>query len=192
LSQRLPAAVVTALFAISVAGMVLAISGGRVGDVASRIAGLLPYRLTFALVFGLSSGLVMSGLETPLYVTPLVPGRAWQTTRHIALVAGALGSLAVGSLIGLIDGLFYGWLAGLVDGLSTGASVGVLLGLRRGGAAYLRHCALVWFLARHDYLPRRCVPFLDYSSRLTFLRRHGGGYEFMHDALLEYFARRRP
>jgi hypothetical protein len=39
-----------------------------------------------------------------------------------------------------------------------------------------------------EYTPLNFVKFLDQCARLTFLKKVGGGYIFIHRMLLDYFA----
>jgi hypothetical protein len=54
----------------------------------------------------------------------------------------------------------------------------------------MRHSVLRILLYAYGHLPLRLVRFLDFAdSKLTFLKRSGGGYQFMHRYLLEHFAK---
>lgn len=78
--------------------------------------------------------------------------------------------------------------AGLVGGTVVGLYFGFLGWLWYGGADVIQHVALRWLLWRRDRIPWRLPRFLDYCTRLIFLQRVGGGYGFVHSALMEYFA----
>jgi hypothetical protein len=66
--------------------------------------------------------------------------------------------------------------------------VSLFSALRLGGAAYLRHRAVLWLLSRAGLAPRNLVDFLAHAARLNLLRRQGGGYEFVHPLLRQRFA----
>jgi hypothetical protein len=98
-----------------------------------------------------------------------------------------VGGLVFGVIFGLIFRLIYepfpvelSVLGGLVFGL-----VG---GLAFGGYACLSHAALRFVLWRAGALPLCTITFLDYATERVVLRRHGGGYVFLHRLLQEYFA----
>jgi hypothetical protein len=57
-----------------------------------------------------------------------------------------------------------------------------------GGLDALRHYLLRLLAVWLGYMPRRCAHFLEYCSKLVFLRRVGGGYIFIHRMLLEHLA----
>ena len=75
-----------------------------------------------------------------------------------------------------------------MDRLIFGAfwAAGRLISLRRPG----RHQTL--YPPPHPLVERLCplnyAHFLDYATKLIFLRKVGGGYIFIHRMLLEHFA----
>jgi hypothetical protein len=172
--------------------------------------------LEAALEYGPPVGLSVSsiavlggGLEARRHVAPAGPGEGMETSRRSALVSGLGGGLAAGLAIALAfvpiatlaalrngfppgTALRYGLLDGLLGGLFLGLTFGLIFGLRRGGAAYVRHVALRWLLSRYQLAPWDFVAFLEHASTLILLRRRGGGYEFMHRLLLDYFASLKP
>ena len=60
--------------------------------------------------------------------------------------------------------------------------------LRLGGSAFFQHYTLRFLLILFSYTPFNYRHFLDYASDLLFLRKLGGGYEYVHRDLMEYFA----
>jgi hypothetical protein len=70
----------------------------------------------------------------------------------------------------------------------VGPFVSLFVGLQNGGIACLQHLILRFQLWRNRFAPWRYIPFLDYAAERIFLRKHGGGYIFIHGMLLEYFA----
>jgi class 3 adenylate cyclase len=230
-------------------GLALGLAWGLLDWQLGRTSGLgivLGFGPVFALAFGLVFGLV-GGLETRPHVTPAVPGKGMQTSRHSALVSGIGGGVVVGLGFGLLfalggeglvnglkDGLGYGvgsllgaglivamgsllaaegtialgslvgavlillgaWLtvkfhlplAALIPDVAGGLILGLSLALQRGGGAYLNHNAIRTLLVRNGFAPRDYVAFLDYAASIILLNRRGGGYQFPHRLLLEYFA----
>ena len=195
-----------ALFAL-VFGLIYIALVGHLGVevlITILIAGPLGFGILGALVTGLVFGPV-SGLQPQLNVTPAAPGKGMQTSKRNALVGGLVGGLLGALAGGLLGGLIGGPIAELVRGHASGQqNVALVLGLdngldfalvfgltawlRRGGGAVLRHHALRRLLVRNGFAPNNYVAFLDYVSGLILMRRRGGGYEFMHRLLLEYFA----
>ncbi len=178
-----------AVVAASVLGLVLALqlagsSGAQVVDLAET----LPHRAVFGLVFTLTVGVALATLETRLQVVPQAPGEGMRRTRRSAVAAAGVAWLMVGVVVLLVDGLFFGPVTGAVDGLTIGAGAGMFVGLKRGGRAYLHHWAMRGVLTRMGVAPRDLVGFLDFASGLALLRRHGGGYEFIHSLVLDHFA----
>jgi hypothetical protein len=82
--------------------------------------------------------------------------------------------------------------SGLVSGLDGGLGFGFSVGAAKGGIACIRYWGLRMALALTRRTPWRYVRFLEYATDRILLRRVGGGYEFIHPLLLEYFAMERP
>jgi transcriptional regulator with XRE-family HTH domain len=165
----------------------------------------------FGLLIGLTLGLFTSVSTRPA-ATDMAPGRSVEASGRTALVAGAIGACVFGMGFGLTYGVgtnltgplvhqaaralhlsgFYWPVAAPNDILVAVLVGGIASGLQRGGGAYLRHRALVWMLALSDCAPRDYAAFLEYAARLILLQRRGGGYEFVHRVLLDYFAELEP
>jgi len=148
-----------------------------------------------AVIGGLIGGL--RGREVTQRVRPNQGIR--QSVRN-ALLAGALFG-GIGSVlftlafVGFIaavdpaswlepDSLFdYGMIA-----LTSGWAFGLIGALRYGGLAVIQHFALRAVLATDGQLPLCIIPVLDEACDRTLLQKVGGGFIFIHRALLEYFA----
>jgi hypothetical protein len=104
----------------------------------------------------------------------------WRSLRH-ALLGGS-----VGALTGAVAG---GLVGGPLGGLLGGSVFGLVIALLIGGYTCLQHFILRGFLWRNGVAPWNYVRFLEYAVERIFLHRVGGGYIFVHRALLEYFAR---
>jgi len=89
---------------------------------------------------------------------------------------------------GLDNALHMGLSAGPIVGLQVGFFGGLLAGLLMGGLACLRHYVLRWLLKRSNYIPPDYANFLDSAAKSILLRKVGGGYEFVHILLRDYFA----
>ena len=66
--------------------------------------------------------------------------------------------------------------------------VGVYVGYFYGFNAIISHFSLRLILSTSGYLPGRLVKFFQYASDLILLRQVGGGFDFIHPYLLDYFA----
>ncbi|MEA3275575.1 MAG: NACHT domain-containing protein [Pseudomonadota bacterium] len=108
-----------------------------------------------------------------------------------------LGCVQVFFFTGLMLGLLAGGATAALLDPASGASLGLILGLCTGlaamlwygGLALIRHYVLRGVLVAGGYTPLRYVPFLDRACDLIFLRRVGGGYQFVHDLIRRHFAR---
>jgi hypothetical protein len=83
-------------------------------------------------------------------------------------------------------------IAGLILGLIVGGYFAVIGALWYGGIDVINHYLLrsiLWITGR---TPLRLIRCLDEAVEMRLLRRIGGGYAFIHRALLEYFAAREP
>jgi eukaryotic-like serine/threonine-protein kinase len=171
--------------------------------VASGVVDGLGLGLLIALSFGL-----VTGLDPRFDVTRLVPGKSVEASGRNAFLGAMFGACSFGLGFALLFGLGTSvtgplvhesartlglqavyWPVASVNDIVVAMLVGgVVAGLRRGGAAYLRHRALLALLVRSGCAPRDYVAFLERAARLVLLERRGAGYEFMHRMLLEYFA----
>ncbi len=104
----------------------------------------------------------------------------------LSLRSSSVVFLVTSSSAGLIFGLF-GFFVPVVLVLLA-LLFGLFVGLSRGGSAVIKHCALRLVLWRKEYTPLNIVKFLNQCARLTFLKKVGGGYIFIHRMLLDYFA----
>ncbi|MGQ0601567.1 MAG: NACHT domain-containing protein [Anaerolineales bacterium] len=81
--------------------------------------------------------------------------------------------------------LYYGAIA-----LTSGWAFGLIGALRYGGLAVIQHLTLRVLLAASGQLPLNLIATLNEACDRTLLQMVGGGYIFIHRALLEYFASR--
>jgi hypothetical protein len=199
---------VTALVFLVVTGRQL--SGLVVGNADALVFGPVAgvtYGLLVGLVLGVTFGL-LSGLDIGLDPAPAGPARGIRAWKRNAVLAGTMGGLLFGCVFWLVFGLGNGMTAPAVQTLAEALGYrtlywphaaiedvlvavlfsGLVIGARSGGGAYLRHLILHQLLVRDGRAPRDYIAFLDHATRLIFLRRKGGGYEFVHRILLEHFA----
>ena len=79
-------------------------------------------------------------------------------------------------------------LAVLTLAVPVGIYFAVFGALWYGALDICQHAILRVMLAARRTIPLRLPRFLDYGTRLIFLQRVGGGYRFVHGALLEHMA----
>ena len=114
-------------------------------------------------------------------VTVLVDPAQWQTITRGLSQAG-LRATAFFVLLWLV-------LAVLTLAVPVGLYFAVFGALWYGALDISQHAILRVMLAARRTIPLRLPRFLEYSTRLVFLQRVGGGYRFVHGALLEHLAR---
>ena len=69
-----------------------------------------------------------------------------------------------------------------------GLIFGFMIALLYGGKAVIYHFILKYVLYKRKTFPWDIASFLDYATKIIFLRRVGGGYIFVHRLLMEHFA----
>jgi hypothetical protein len=121
--------------------------------------------------FGLGQGLFNWWFFQPLKGANIEP---------LETFMGSLGRMGA-----IYDSLSNLLIATLENGLILGLLAGLII---FGGLDAIKHYVLRLILAREGYAPLSYVSFLDYATKLIFLRKVGGGYIFIHRMLMEYFA----
>jgi hypothetical protein len=140
----------------------------------------ITYRPLFGLLFGLVGGLffgLLWGLDFGLTDIQLAEKFTWSWKKSRKRLGG-----------GLLLGLGFGLTVGVGVGLLRGLGGGLVGGLSQGGAAFIQHFILRWFIWHVGLMPWNYVHFLDYAAKRILMRKVGGGYIFVHRLLLEYFA----
>jgi hypothetical protein len=169
-------------------------------------------RLGYGLVIGLCNGLVggliagtLVGIGRGEMSERIAPNEGIRRSALTAFWAGGLVWLAVGLTGALSDALAlraFIWAGqaitatwwwnvivwGLIHWPIWALSFGVGAGLLNGGLACLQHTIVRWMLWREGAIPWRYVRLLDAAAERIFLRKIGGGYQFMHQLLRDYFA----
>jgi hypothetical protein len=103
----------------------------------------------------------------------------------LGLSGGLLGLLGSGPSFKPGDA---GDAKGLILGLMCGLTCGLIVGMVAGGLFSLRHFVVRLALRINGLAPFSYVRFLDDAVERLFLRKVGGGYIFIHRAVMEYFA----
>jgi hypothetical protein len=118
-----------------------------------------------------------------LLVATLINPENWHTVARIVSQAGFRATpLFV---------LLWTTVAVLTLAVPIGIYFAVFGALWYGALDVCQHAILRLVLAARRVMPLRLPRFLDYGTRLIFLQRVGGGYRFVHGALLEHIAGRR-
>lgn len=177
------------------------------------ISSWLRVNLHFGLEFGLSTGLIFAlsywiffslfaGLSNDILEDRqrILPNQGIRRSVYngvlVGLVSGLVGWFICASsyivshsaAYGVNAGLSYGLKVGFTVALVIGICTGVIVGLLSGGYASIQHYILRWLLWRSGVIPWNYPRFLDYAHKHILLQKMGGGYTFMHNLLLDYFA----
>jgi hypothetical protein len=154
---------------------------------------LLSLGLFLAVFFGLLGmclGAALGAFETGIRKTKNRPNEGiWLSAKNAMFVALVVGGavIAIGSswnLGSLLNNDFSTEFYIVIEGLLGGAIVGFYY----AGLDIAEHYVLRLILLIRRETPLRYVNFLDYVARLTFLRKVGGGYIFLHPLMVDYFA----
>lgn len=131
----------------------------------------------------------LKGVESEARVIPNQGvRRSARTTLMIFLLMTMTPALSL-ILVDILGGGLDAWrLTDFLAIFTLGGAVGLVFGLIFGGITLLKHFAIRAVICSNGNLPWRLVRFLDYATDLTFLRKVGGGYIFVHRLLQDYFA----
>jgi eukaryotic-like serine/threonine-protein kinase len=134
---------------------------------------------------GMIIGSIFGGLKSIIIEKKSLPNQGILWSIRNAVFGGLLGGLICGLSVWII----LVKMEMLIDGTIFGLSIGILAGLLfYGGLDVIKHYTLRLILWWQGYTPLNYVRFLDYATKLIFLRKVGGGYIFIHRMLLEHFA----
>ncbi len=78
---------------------------------------------------------------------------------------------------------------GLIAALVVGLTGGLIVGLLNGWLAYIRHRVLRALLSRAGVIPPNYTSFLEEAAARSLLHKVGSSYRFIHQLLLDYFAK---
>jgi DNA polymerase III delta prime subunit len=180
--------------------------GGLVGGALQLLLVLLVGNTdtyAFTAIEGSLMGLIVSlfaGIKGDVLEQPTTPNQGIRRSAQIALVVGSIAGVLT-MLAAFAHGALrldaYGSLAQMINAtpvglvgtsLILGLGLGLGAALSYGGYTVLSHLALRLVLWRHNTMPLHYTRFLDYCAAVILLRKIGGGYQFMHRTLLDYFA----
>ena len=126
-----------------------------------------------------AAGLILGGLKGRLVKEKTRPNQGvWLSIRN-AVLAALFVSLPLTIMTWFLRDPRYALTIGL---LSAVIAASIL-----GGSVIVKHFLLRIMLHWTADMPWRYASFLDHAARLTFLRKVGGGYIFMHRLLQDYF-----
>lgn len=142
------------------------------------------------LVFGETAGLIIGAtlgmFKTKIRETKNRPNEGILLSgRNAVFVTLALSAVVIAT------GSSYDYWVGASsskDELLAAVLIGVTGGFFYAGLDIVKHYALRLILFFHHQAPLRYANFLDYAARLTFVRKVGGGYIFLHPLIVDYFA----
>jgi eukaryotic-like serine/threonine-protein kinase len=164
--------------------------------------------LSSGLIWGLVIGFIIEGFQYQEIRERSLPNQSIrQSTRNAVgfLLAGVLGGFVFALALWYLDGHLWGMYntayfriggglqGALIVGISSGVSFALGSSFFYGLNTVLTHYLLRWLIHRHQLLPafprdRHLIDFLDHMASHILLRRVGGGWQFVHRYLLEYFA----
>ena len=195
-------------------GLIFALFFGTADGRFARIILGVFFGLLLGLFFGLIGGWERGELEEKKRISP--NQGIWYSARN-GVRTGLLAGPAIGLLLGLFlgvvtalvihanPGALFGivlqsdypgvpaWLEfGIIVGLSLGGFSGIftvlVAALFGGWSAWIKHFTLRFLLWCNGCMPWRYSRFLDYAAEQRLLFKVGGGYEFVHRLLRDYFA----
>ncbi|WP_428661978.1 glycerophosphodiester phosphodiesterase family protein [Runella sp.] len=101
------------------------------------------------------------------------------------------GSIPAGLIMVSIYGLFFWFLTKdfscFLKGVNTGFGGAIMVALWFGGFDVIQHFVLRIIIYLRHYGPWDYVRFMEFSTRLRFVKPAGASYEFFHDTLYDYF-----
>ncbi len=158
----------------------------------------------FGIIFTLIGGISYVSLDKSKHITP---NQGIHSSARNSLVLGLSTGLLVGLVAALIFGPITAWisettfgfhysradvLVGVGWGIGCGIAMFTVTGLRNGGLVCIQHFLLRFLLWRIGALPWHYTRFLDVAASHILLYRVGGGYRFIHQLFLGYFASLAP
>ena len=133
----------------------------------------------FVIIMGIFAG-VAGGVERSPARNRNIPGMGIKASRRNMLSFGLILTLT-GYIMGLVTD---GRVPPIFGGMLTGVTGGFLF----GGNYLISHYLSRWHLVRSGNIPWKVIPFLNFCSDHILLQRAGGGYQFIHPMLKDYFA----
>lgn len=152
------------------------------------------YFLVCLLILGSIVGSIVGGLARISLKAKTQANQGMINSRRNALKVGSLAGLVILitsfslSIMQDFEGTDRTNAKCFIFSLGIGLSTFVCIGLILGGFDYLKHAVLKSILAVTKQIPWRLNLFLEYVCELSFMKRVGGGYLFLHRLLQEHFA----
>ena len=153
----------------------------------------IAFGTTVALFLGLRFG--KRETDIPIHVRP-------NQAIEFSMREAARHTIAITSAAVAIFGLAYGLLTPAADGSRLNIEEGgnnAIMALTFsiaffffGGIPVIKHWALRWTLAKARLLPLHAIPFLTNAARAGLIRQIGGGFQFSHITIRDYFASKAP
>lgn len=150
-----------------------------IAEVLGKLIFEAPVTIDSALILGFG-GFILGGLRGRRVEAKSRPNQGIVLSFRNSFIAASLSSLLIGLVTWLVRSPQYALLAG---GLTF-----IIAGSLLGGNNVIKHYLVRTFLWIHGDIPWRYVKFLDSAASLTFLRKVGGSYIFLHRLLQSYFA----
>ncbi len=169
-------------------GLIVALTVGVVAKLIDTLS-LAMKAGSLSASIGALIGATWGGLQGLTIEAKSSPNQGIMRSARNAVLTGALVCLAVE----LAFAICCSWSLGLaLEPLASGKPFALLLGfsaaLWHGGLDTIQHYSLRLLLSFEGRIPLDCTRFLDHATRLAFLQRVGGGYQFIHTALRDHFA----
>ncbi len=202
------------VFSLAVGPVWILIANGFQGE--NVFAYLLdPKQVFYLLIIGIAIGLLltlifawMSGISHAHLDKNerLMPNQGIYISARNSLILGLSSGVLVGTIAALLFGPGATWLQtvvpnsyptipvleGICWGIGCGITVFGLVALRNGGVVCIQHYLLRFLLYRANTLPWSTIRMLDDAVNHKLLYNVGGGYRFIHELFLNYFASQLP
>jgi hypothetical protein len=134
---------------------------------------------TYAIVYGIGAALIVGQANVELQEKRSPHEAIWRSCRQALWMWLPIVAFVI-YFIGIIRNME----AALIFSIIIAVSAGVYF----GGLAFVQHFAVRLTCTLYRYAPWNYICFLNHATERIFLRNVGGGYIFVHRALLEYFA----
>jgi hypothetical protein len=176
-------------------GLIFSLSAGLIGESIFGLIVDLIYGLIAGLILGLIAGLILGltiglilGLQGNLRLKEKPNQGIWSSGRNAIILTGLSlpFTFAFFVLFYLTANQSINWSDMAIKSLGTSfLLLGISLG---GGAAFIQHFVLRFFLGLGGQIPRDYVGFLQYAQERDLVLQNGGSFRFYHDLLREYLA----
>jgi hypothetical protein len=163
----------------AVKGLAIGLFLAMIAEILGRLLFAAPITRDSALILGLG-GIILGGLRGRRVEAKSRPNQGIVLSFRNSFIAACLSGVLIGLVTWLVHSPQYA--------LFASALTFIIAGSLLGGTNVVKHFLVRILLWIHGDIPWRYVKFLDYVASLTFLRKVGGSYIFMHRLLQNYFA----